>query len=314
MIPASTCAVVLTYNQKHYLLECLEAIASQTRPVQTIFIIDNASVDGTRETLVENGYLPDASDPLPMEPAELHQRHVFRGIPIRYVRLAENTGAAGGYADGFRRAFEAGFEWIWVSDADGLADARCLETLLQAGDQGDFLAPLLLNRGNPAELCFRLREDMRSMFSKVYTTVAEAEAAQRGGLIRYTANPWSSSLIHRRFMERVGFPKVDYFLAGEDYEYVLRGLKAGLRVATVVSARCFHPRQDKRKNDWLMYLRYRNYFDLFATHYGPAILALHLFKNLVQKIGARDLKGTLLMLRAWHAAFRKDWRLHSGLT
>lgn len=313
MAAASICSVVLTYNQKHYLLECLHAIVTQSQPVQTIFIIDNASTDGTGELLVENGILPETCDSSVAEPGEFHQLHIYRGVIIHYVRLAQNTGAAGGYADGFQRAFEAGYEWIWVSDADGLADVHCLSTLLKAGDQADFLAPLLLNRDNETELCFRLREDMHSMFSKVYETVAELETVQRDGLIRHTANPWSSSLIHRRFIERIGFPKVDYFLAGEDYEYVLRGLKAGLQVATVVSARCFHPRQNKRKSDLLMYLRYRNYFDLFAVHYGPAILMLHILKNLAEKARDLDLKGGILMLKAWRAAFHKDWRLQAGL-
>jgi len=57
-----------------------------------------------------------------------------------------------------------------------------------------------------------------------------------------------------------------------------------------------------QKSKLLMYLRYRNYFDLFATHYGPAILTLHLLKNLAEKAKGLDLKETALMLKAWKAA------------
>ncbi|RMG35011.1 MAG: glycosyltransferase, partial [Methanobacteriota archaeon] len=40
-------AVIVTFNRKEMLIRCLEGIFSQTRPVSAIFIIDNASTDGT---------------------------------------------------------------------------------------------------------------------------------------------------------------------------------------------------------------------------------------------------------------------------
>ena len=40
-------AVVVTYNRKQLLLECLTAILSQSMPVHKLIIIDNASTDGT---------------------------------------------------------------------------------------------------------------------------------------------------------------------------------------------------------------------------------------------------------------------------
>jgi rhamnopyranosyl-N-acetylglucosaminyl-diphospho-decaprenol beta-1,3/1,4-galactofuranosyltransferase len=305
------CSVVLTYNQKDYLLECLQAITGQSLSVNTIFVIDNASEDGTWEALAAGGYLSSAQPPAVDQ--EFYQEHNYQGTQIRYVRLKANTGAAGGYAEGFRRAYNAGFEWIWVSDADGLADRECLKTLLSYGEHLDFLAPLLLNRQNPSELCFRLREDMSSMFTKVYTRVSELEPVRQRGTIPNTANPWSSSLIHRRYIDKVGFPKVEYFLAGEDYEYVLRGIKAGLRVATVVFAKCYHPRQDKKKSKFLMYLRHRNYLDLFLVHYGPLITFLHMLKTFAEKVKSGDWDGFTLALRAWRAAMRQDWTLYPDL-
>lgn len=44
----TVCAVVVTYNRKELLIECLNALCKQTRP------IDN---DGTAELLLENGYI-----------------------------------------------------------------------------------------------------------------------------------------------------------------------------------------------------------------------------------------------------------------
>ena len=50
-------AVVVTYNRKDLLIECLEAIQSQSYPVSSILLIDNASTDGTHDALNDKGFL-----------------------------------------------------------------------------------------------------------------------------------------------------------------------------------------------------------------------------------------------------------------
>lgn len=47
------CAVIVTYNRKALLRECLKAVLSQTRPPDHVLVVDNASTDGTPEMLQE---------------------------------------------------------------------------------------------------------------------------------------------------------------------------------------------------------------------------------------------------------------------
>jgi len=54
----TVCAVVVTYNRK-LLSEYLEAIRRQIRPIQGIYLIDSASINGTPELLLEEGYIKD---------------------------------------------------------------------------------------------------------------------------------------------------------------------------------------------------------------------------------------------------------------
>ena len=91
-------AVVVTFNRKELLCECLDALLAQTFPVSRIVLVDNASTDGTYELLAEKGYLE-------------------RGI-FDYFRLPINSGGAGGFHEGVKRAYEAGFDWLWLMDAD----------------------------------------------------------------------------------------------------------------------------------------------------------------------------------------------------
>ena len=101
------CAVVVTYNRKNLLLECLDGIRKQTRPVDAIYIIDNASTDGTPEILKGNGYIPELPPLNLLEPYEIeHQVNNLvdgNSIKIFYVRMHENTGGAGGFYEGVKR-------------------------------------------------------------------------------------------------------------------------------------------------------------------------------------------------------------------
>ena len=50
-------SVVVTYNRKELLLECIEALIKQTYELEKIIIIDNNSTDGTYDSLKDKGYL-----------------------------------------------------------------------------------------------------------------------------------------------------------------------------------------------------------------------------------------------------------------
>jgi len=126
----TVCAVVVTYNRKNLLLECLDAIRKQTRPVGAIYIIDNASTDGTPEVLKDNGYISELPVSNLSEPYEIehHINNLVNGNPIKifYVRMHRNTGSAGGFYEGVKRGYEGGYDWLWLMDDDGLPEKDCL--------------------------------------------------------------------------------------------------------------------------------------------------------------------------------------------
>ena len=53
----TVCAVVVTYNRKNHLLECLEGLRKQTRPIDAIYLVDNASTDGTPDLYLKKDLL-----------------------------------------------------------------------------------------------------------------------------------------------------------------------------------------------------------------------------------------------------------------
>ena len=49
-------AIVVTYNRKELLAECLAAICAQEYKPAAVYVVDNASTDGTSEWITANGY------------------------------------------------------------------------------------------------------------------------------------------------------------------------------------------------------------------------------------------------------------------
>ena len=105
-------AVVVTYNRKELLKECIDAILNQSVPVEKLILIDNNSTDGTNEYLEEYGYM--------------------KNPVIEYKRLSENIGGAGGFYEGMKLARSYSPDWIWIMDDDTVPTASCLEELLKA--------------------------------------------------------------------------------------------------------------------------------------------------------------------------------------
>lgn len=53
----SIAAIVVTYNRKELLMECLAALIGQSQHLDIIYIIDNASTDGTPDLLRERQFM-----------------------------------------------------------------------------------------------------------------------------------------------------------------------------------------------------------------------------------------------------------------
>ncbi|GAB6034745.1 glycosyltransferase family 2 protein [Galenea microaerophila] len=239
----TVCGVVVTFNRKELLKDCLQALTKQTRPLDAILIVDNASTDNTPQALLEIGYiqqLPPEKISKPYESEFLSRINNVENenIKIIYIRMNENTGGAGGFHQGVKRGYELGYDWLWLMDDDGLPRSDALEKLLSKKDKANFLNPIVLNKDNFSSLSFGLFD--RVSF-KTIKTYSEALNCATEGLIFDTANPFNGTFISKELVQEIGYPKKEMFIWGDEVEYQLRALKSGLGVATVVEAIHFHP-------------------------------------------------------------------------
>lgn len=208
--PPRIVAVVVTFNRLE-LLRRLVGRLGQIERLDEVVVVDNASTDGTAAYL-------ETTD-----------------VVVR--RLDRNRGGAGGFHEGLRLAVERGADLAWLMDDDGLPDPDCLDLLLARRDL-DFWGPVVVDEDAPERLVFPIRLPGGT---RVVHDTAAVDRAAGDGLLRDVVIPFNGVLVTRDLVARIGLPREEFFLWGDDHEYRLRAERAGARIATVAPARVRHP-------------------------------------------------------------------------
>lgn len=184
-------AVVVTYNRKALLRECLAALREQTRPVDRILVVDNASTDGTGDMLREED--------------------------VDVLTLPDNQGGAGGFHEGMKRAHADGADWVWLMDDDTVVRPDALERLLGALDE----EPGALILAGKAVWDDGQMHPMNFPGFERNRPARVVEAAEKGLLPLRTAT-FVSLLVRREAITRYGLPFKQYFIWSDDIEYTAR--------------------------------------------------------------------------------------------
>lgn len=213
------CAVIVTFNRKILLMRTLTALYAQTRPIDTILIIDNASSDGTPELLVEQGFLVKDN--------------------LIYQRLDNNTGGAGGFYIGVKHAYEMGYDWLWLMDDDGYPTPTCLEKLLAYRTDFDFYGPLVIDDKGTGKLSFPFWINKRTRITN--RDEANSHAKHNRGVLKNVLSPFNGVLVKKSLIGRIGYPEAPFFIWGDEINYTMRARQAGARIATLSDIEFYHP-------------------------------------------------------------------------
>lgn len=187
-----TAAVVVTYNRLPLLRQCLAALTSQTALGLTIFLIDNASTDGTAEAV--------AAMTLPN---------------LVYRNTGKNLGGAGGFAYGVREAALAGYDALWLMDDDTLPTPTALAEFLQAdrdlhGRYGWLSGRALAPDGTD--------QPMNLQRVTPYKDLPSFD----GACIPAVMASFVSLFLRTETVRRYGLPIAEFFIWSDDWEYTRR--------------------------------------------------------------------------------------------
>jgi rhamnopyranosyl-N-acetylglucosaminyl-diphospho-decaprenol beta-1,3/1,4-galactofuranosyltransferase len=305
-------AIVVTYNRKALLVQCLEALLNQSRPLDAIYIIDNCSSDGTYDLLRSKDLVGPVED-RGTGPCEVVRPVVIpaapgRSVQVHYVRMHENTGGAGGFHEGMSRGAQAAFDWLWLMDDDLAVAPDALEALVRKA--GSLAAvhgrSLLLNclvlskdRMDDDHLAFPLQELSRRGYPKrgvYHWRLSEVQDAISDGLYRW-ACPFNGTFLSSQAVAQVGLPSKDFFIEGDEKDFFWRAVRR-LAFYTVVDSRAYHPEVRLDVFGWKQYYNIRN---MFAVNKQLNLTALRNLRLAVVSLlkGARHGRaGLRLVLRA----------------
>ena len=182
-------AVVVTYNRKQLLQQCIEKLKGQTVPLD-ILIIDNASTDGTCDVFKKQ---------------DLH---------VRYFNTGSNLGGSGGFSFGIKKAVELGYEFLWILDDDTMPTATALEEFLkkdkELSDKYGFLSSKVLWKDD--SIC--------TMNIQKVTKWKQLKEYDKDCSIQYAS--FVSLFLRAEIVNGVGLPYKEFFIWADDWEYTRR--------------------------------------------------------------------------------------------
>lgn len=187
--------IIVTYNRKELLLECLGALLKQSTPIQKVYLIDNNSSDGTYNSLKNSPFLENKI--------------------IEYHNTQRNTGGAGGFSLGVELALKNNHDWYWLMDDDVEPEKNALENLLKYKDISKCIHPKKYfldgsdfkwdGRFNPKKLTTKWNLPERF---DANTTFLE---------INYGC--FEGMLIHHDIVKKIGLPDKRFFIHTDDLTY-----------------------------------------------------------------------------------------------
>ena len=187
-------AIVVTYNRKELLIECIEALKAQSVDNLDIMIVDNASTDGTFEQL--QGYI--------------------EWKEIIYYNTGKNIGGAGGFNYGIKAAYNNGYDMFWLMDDDTIPEATALEKLLHKANElnyqfGYLSSKVLWTDGTLCRMNIPTLVDDQKEFT--------SESQECFSISRTT---FVSFLVMRSIVRQVGLPIKEFFIWADDTNYCYR--------------------------------------------------------------------------------------------
>lgn len=185
-------AVVVTYNRLPLLRQCLAALRAQTVPPAAVWVIDNASTDGTQAAV-----------------------RALDWPGLVYRNTGRNLGGAGGFAYGMREAALSGCDALWVMDDDTLPEPGALEALLQADAALQGRCGWLSSRALAPD---GTDQPMNRQRITPYTDLPDYE----GDCLPAVMASFVSLFVRTEQIRRFGLPVAEFFIWSDDWEFTRR--------------------------------------------------------------------------------------------
>lgn len=243
-----TAVIICNYNGGTATIKCVKAVLDSQNISYDIYIVDNASTDGSVEQLNET----------------------FGSI-VNILQNPENLGGAGGFGRGLRLAEEKGYPYIMMLDNDayvGKDTIKKLREYLQENRDVGIVGAKIMMADDPGRIMDYAKtiDFSNYMDGSKWCGQLDSEEASIPRDCDFAAA--TAAMVRREALTRCGGMDEAHFIYYDDIEMSYRIKLSGFRVVSLGSARAWHESGARRKvsSTFARYYFARNRHRFFAKY------------------------------------------------
>ena len=257
--------VIVTYNRKELLKECIEACFQQTVKFSKIIVVNNNSTDGTKE------YLDS-----------------LKNKNLIVIHSKENLGGAGGFHLAIKEASSLDLDYLLIIDDDAIIDKKYNEYIIpyMNNDEGVLaFSGVVKTDGN-------IQSEHRRHMNNHFKCVNSSEEEYKKEYFDYELATFCGLYVSTKIIKKIGLPKKEFFIWFDDTEYSIRILEH-TKIRNINKAELNHKTKIAINSgyNWKSYYSIRNqiiilkqYFSKFDLFRFKMNIYIHILYSNLSKI------------------------------
>ncbi len=218
--PAKVAVIVLNWNGRDLTLDCLESLLASTWPNLEVWLVDNASSDGSVEAAQEK-----------------------YGGRVKIIVNDTNLGFAGGNNIGIDRALDGGADYVLLLNNDTVVDPGMvghLAGLLDEQPEAGIAGPKIYYHNPPDQIWFAGGEVFPARATARHIGIREKDTGQYDTLKETDYITGCALMARRELYETIGKLDPVYMAYFEDTDFCMRARLAGFKVYYVPAGKVWH--------------------------------------------------------------------------
>lgn len=166
-------------------------------------------------------------------------------LDVLFIEQEENTGSAGGFHIGIKKAIEHNTDYVWLLDDDNCPQSKALDNMLLYREKRSF------NKTTDALLSFRrdrpiyrkavelnngskmLKGFNSSLGFSIFPNNEQYSNYSQEGL---RVAPYGGLFFHKDLIQNIGLPDTSLFLYADDYDFTIRIPERGGKISLVLNS------------------------------------------------------------------------------
>lgn len=257
--------IIVTYNRLALLKECIDACLNQTYSFEKIYVVNNASSDGTKD------YLDS-----------------LKNKKIEVCNLSENIGGSGGFYEGVKYFKESNLDYILLIDDDAIIDNNYNEEIVKIINIDNSLSGYSGTVKTNDMIQYDHRKHLKN--DKSFVTMNSLKEDYESEYFDYDLSTFCGLYIPIKLINKIGLPKKEFFIWFDDTEYSLRLRKYG-KIRNINTTSLNHKTNVSTNTafTWKSYYGLRNQIYILKKYYSKFELFKFTLSMHIRIIGGKIL-------------------------